>query len=76
MYWKAANYEQNAIYTIPHTMDINLYKGKIQTERFKRTLIYFDTDTQYANFWRNALCQATKRHLTDKRLKITSLLRL
>ena len=35
------------------------------TNRFKRTLIYFDTDTQYANFWGNPLCQATKRHLNN-----------
>ena len=30
------------------------------TKRFKRTLIYFDKDTQYANFRGNPLCQATK----------------
>ena len=33
------------------------------TNRFKRTLIYDDTNTQYANFRRNPLRQATKRHL-------------
>ena len=32
------------------------------TARFKRTLIYFNTDTQYANFRGNPLYQATKRH--------------
>ena len=43
---------------------------KIQTyKRFKRTLIYYDTDTQSANVRGNPLCQATKRHLTVKRLK-------
>ena len=30
------------------------------TKRFKRTLIYFNTDTQYANFLGNPLYQATK----------------
>ena len=29
------------------------------TERFKR-IIYYDTDTQYAHFWRNPLHRATK----------------
>ena len=39
----------------------------VQThKRFKRTLIYYDTDTQSANFWSNPLCQATKQHLTVK----------
>ena len=28
------------------------------TKRFKRTLIYFATDTQYAHFQGNPLCQA------------------
>ena len=32
------------------------------TKSFKRTLIYFDTDTQYANFRGNLRCQATKKH--------------
>ena len=32
---------------------------------FKRTLIYFDTDTQSATFQCNPLCQATKRHLNN-----------
>ena len=32
-------------------------------------VIYVDTDTQYAHFRGNPICQATKRHLTDKRLK-------
>ena len=27
---------------------------------FRQTLIHFDTDTQYAHFWGNPLCQATK----------------
>ena len=43
---------------------------KIQTrKRFKRVLIYYDTDTQRASFLVNPLHQATKRHLTVKRLK-------
>ena len=36
------------------------------TKRFKWTLVYFDMDTQYANFQRNPHCQATKRHLNNK----------
>ena len=32
------------------------FRGK----RFKGMLIYFNTDTQYANFWGNPLYQATK----------------
>ena len=32
------------------------------TKRFKRTLIYFNTDTQYANFRVSPHYQATKRH--------------
>ena len=36
------------------------------SQRFKRTLTYFDTDRQYANFWGNPLCQATKRHLNNR----------
>ena len=36
------------------------------TKRFKRTLIYFETDTQYANFRGNPLHQATKRHLNNR----------
>ena len=38
-------------------------------KRFKRTLIYYDTDTQSANFWGNPLRQATKQHVAVKRLK-------
>ena len=34
------------------------------TKKLKRTLIYYDMDTQYANFRGNPLRQATKRHLT------------
>ena len=34
-------------------------------ERFKRMLIYYDTDTQSANYGGNPLCQATKRHLNN-----------
>ena len=38
-------------------------------KRFRRTLIYQDTNTQSAHFRGNPLCQATKLHLTDKRLE-------
>ena len=34
----------------------------LNTKRFKRTRIYFNTDTQYANFRGNPLYKATKRH--------------
>ena len=38
----------------------------VQThKRFKRTLIYYDADTQSANFRGNPLRQATKRHLNN-----------
>ena len=36
------------------------------TKRFKRMLMYFDRDTQYANLWGNPLCQATKQHLNNR----------
>ena len=44
MYWKAAH-EQNAIYTIPHAMDINLYKGKIQTQKGSNERLFILTRT-------------------------------
>ena len=34
-------------------------------QRFKRTLIYYGTDTRYAHFRGNPLRQATKRHLNN-----------
>ena len=45
----------------------DVYQKPIKTQKlwFKQTLIYFDTNTQYANFRGNHLCQAT----TDKWLK-------
>ena len=36
------------------------------TERLKWTLIYFNTNTQYANFRGNPLYQSTKRHLNNR----------
>ena len=36
------------------------------TKKFKRTLIYFNTDTQYAHFQENPLYEATKRHLNNR----------
>ena len=35
------------------------------TKMFKRTLIYYDTDTQYAHFGGNPLHHATNRHLNN-----------
>ena len=31
----------------------------------KKKLIYYDTDTQHANFWGNPLRQATKQHVNN-----------
>ena len=44
-------------------MTTSVLNGDPNTKRFKRTLIYYDTDTQYGNFRGNPLRQATKRHL-------------
>ena len=50
-------------------MTAGVLKQDPNTKRFKRTLIYFNTDTQYTNFRGNPFYQATKRHLTDKQSK-------
>ena len=47
-------------------MTASVLKQDPNTKRFKRTLIYFNTDTQYANFARKSLYQATKRHLNNR----------
>ena len=39
-------------------MTASVLKQDPNTKRFKRTLIYFNTDTQYAHFQGNPLCQA------------------
>ena len=41
-------------------MTASVLKQDPNTKRFKRMLIYFNTDTQHANFWGNPLYQATK----------------
>ena len=46
-------------------MAASVLKQDPNTKRFKRTLIYYDTDTQYANFRGNPIRQATK-HKTLK----------
>ena len=46
-------------------MNAGVLKQDPNTKRFKRMLIYFNTDTQYANFRGNPLYQATKRHLNN-----------
>ena len=51
--------------TVVYTAKIQTQKGS--TERFF-FFFFFDTDT-VCEFPGNPLCQATKRHLTDKRLK-------
>ena len=49
-------------------MTASVLKQNPNTKRFKRTLIYFYTDTQYANFRGNlALYQATKRDLNSRK---------
>ena len=53
-------------------MTASILKQDPNTKRFNRTLIYYDTDTQYTHFRGNPHRQATKRHLletTAKRLK-------
>ncbi|MCB4784616.1 MAG: hypothetical protein LGB69_08545 [Sulfurovum sp.] len=46
----------------------SILKQDPNTESFKQTLIYFNTDTQYAQFWGNPLHQATKRHLNNRQM--------
>ena len=46
-------------------MTASILKQDPNTKRFKRTLIYYDTDTQYAHFQENPRCHATKRHLNN-----------
>ena len=50
-------------------MTASVLKQDANIKKFKRTLIYFNTDTQYAHFRGNPLYQATKRHLNNKPLK-------
>ena len=51
-------------------VDTILNWTEIQTRnRFRRTLIYYDADTQSAHFWGSPLRQATKQHWTVKRWK-------
>ena len=47
-------------------MTASILKQDPNTERFKRMLIYFNTDTQYANIWGNPLYQTTKWHLKQQ----------
>ena len=44
----------------------NSWAQNPNTKRFRRTLIYFNTDTQHANCQGNPLCQATKSHLNNR----------
>ena len=46
-------------------MTASVLKQDPNTKSFKRTLIYFNTDTQYADFRGNPLYQATKQHLNN-----------
>ena len=47
-------------------MTASVLKQDPNAKRFKRTLVYFNTDTQYANSRGNPLYQATKRHLNNR----------
>ena len=47
-------------------MTASILKQDPNTERFKQMLIYFNTDTQYADFLGNPLYEATKRHLNNR----------
>ena len=47
-------------------MTASVLKQDPNTKRFKRTLIYFNTDTQYAHFRGNPLYQVTERHLNNR----------
>ena len=47
-------------------MTASVLKQDSNTKRFKRTLIYLNTDTQYTHFRGNPLYQATKRHLNNR----------
>ena len=47
-------------------MTASVLKQDPNTKWFKRMLIYYDADTQYANLGGNPLHQATKGHLTGK----------
>ena len=51
-------------------MTASVLKQDPNRKRFKPTLIYFDTDTQYAHFRGNPLRQVTKRHFKKKKKKI------
>ena len=51
---------------ISNRMTASVLKQDPNTKRFKRTLIYFYTDTQYANYRGNPLYQATKRHFNNR----------
>ena len=46
-------------------MTASVLKQNPNTKEFKRTLIYYDMDIQYAHFCGNSLCQATKQHLNN-----------
>ena len=52
--------------TVWNRMTASILKQDPNTKRFKQMLIYFNPDTQYANFWGNPLYQATKWHLNNK----------
>ena len=55
--------EKNQIW---NRMTASVLKQDPNTKRFKRTLIYYDTSTQYAHFWGSPLCQATNWHWNNR----------
>ena len=54
-------------------MTASVLKQDPKHKKFKRTLIYYNTDTQYANVPGNLPCQATKRSTNETRSEITYL---
>ena len=63
--WMSAELILHKSHLLKNKVGLLLFKIRTQ-KRFKRTLIYFNTDSQYANCRENPLYQATT---TDKRSK-------
>ena len=58
--------QQTTKNTVWNRMTASVIKQDPNTKRFKQRLIYFNTDTQYAHFRGNSLCEATKRHFNNR----------
>ena len=57
---------ENLFKKVWNRMTASILKQNPNTNFFKQTFIYFNTDTQYANFQGNSLYQSTKRHLNNR----------